>query len=166
LEVAHVDDNHIVGTWRNVFLCLWRHETHAGAIRNLKPVIERVKAANPAGAAMLTVVEPKASMPTPEARDELPRLFKAVGVGIACSGLVFEGIGFRAAAVRALTTTFNLLAAQPFPHRVFAKVSEAEAMFIERLPPSGKGEKLTRGELVLVADMLRRRFDTASKARV
>jgi hypothetical protein len=115
--------------------------------------------ANPAGIAMLTVLEPGAQMPTAEAREALPQLFKDVASGISCSALVFEGVGFRAAAVRALTTTFNRMTAQPFPHRVFADVTEAESMFMELLPPSSKGEKLIRGQLGTVVAALRAHFD-------
>jgi hypothetical protein len=163
LEVVHTDRDHIVGTWRNVLVCIWRHETQGSAIRNMKPVIDRLKSTNPAGVAMLTVLEPNASLPTTEARDELPKLFKDVAKGMACSALVFEGVGFRSAAIRALTTTFNLLTAQPFPHRVFATVTEAEAMFVERLPPTSKGQKLSSGDLALVVNALRERFDAAMK---
>jgi hypothetical protein len=115
IEVAHTDRNHVMGTWRNVFVNVWRYETHGAAVVNLRPVIERLKAAHPAGIAVLTVLEPSAEMPTAEARKELPKLYKDVAKGIACSALVFEGEGFRAAAIRALTTTFNMLASQP-PH--------------------------------------------------
>jgi hypothetical protein len=125
----------------------------------LKPSIERVKLANPAGIAMLTVLEPSAQMPTAEAREALPQLFKDVAKGISCSALVFEGVGFRAAAVRALTTTFNMITSQPFPHRVFADVADVESMFMELLPPSSRGEKLSRGQLVTLVSALRAHFD-------
>ena len=163
LEVAHTDRDHIVGTWRNVLVCIWRRETHVVAIRNMKPVLDRLKSANPGGVAMLTVLEQHASLPTTEARDEMPKFFKDVAKGMACSALVFEGVGFRSAAIRALTTTFNLLAAQPFPHRVFASVTDAEAMLLERLPPSAKGQKLSPGDLGVVVNALRERFDAATK---
>jgi hypothetical protein len=159
LQVVHTDRDHIVGTWRNVFVCMWRHETHAQSILNLKPVIQRLKSTNPAGIAMLTIVEPNADLPTPQARDELPKLFKQVAKGISCSALVFEGVGFRAAAIRALTTTFNMVAAQPFPHKVFGSVQDAEAMFTKLLPESAKGEQLRRGELILAVNGFRARFN-------
>lgn len=159
LQVAHTDRDHTVGTWRNVFVCMWRHQTSAIAILNLKPVIQRLKTTHPGGIAMLTVVEPNADLPTPEAREELPKLFKELAKGIACSALVFEGVGFRAAAIRALTTTFNLVASQPFPHKVFANVYDAEAMFINHLPISAKGERLEKGELVVAVNGFRTRFD-------
>ena len=159
LGAAHIDRNHVVGTWRNVFICVWRHQTEESAIVKLKPVIEGLKIRNPAGIAMLTVVEPDADLPTPGARQALPRLFKEVAKGISCSALVFEGEGFRAAAVRALTTTFNMVASQPFPHRVCSNVAAAEAMFIGGLPASTHGEKLQRGELVRAVSAFRARLD-------
>lgn len=58
-------------------------------------------------------------------RDELAKVLRGVSTSVACSALVFEGGGFRAAAVRAITTTINQVARQPFPHRVFATVDEA-----------------------------------------
>ncbi len=74
---------------------------------------------------MVTVVEAAAEMPDAGARDELARLFRSLSTSVICSALVFEGDGFRAATVRALTTTINLVARQPFPHKVFATVGDA-----------------------------------------
>jgi hypothetical protein len=159
LREGHIDRDHVVGTWRNVFINVWRHQTEERAVLNLKPVIEALKAAHPAGIAMLTVVEPDAELPTPGARRELPKLLKDVAQGVACSALVFEGVGFRAAAVRALTTTFTMLASPPFPHRVFSDVSGAAAMFVERMPPSAAGERLAPGELERTVSAFRARLD-------
>ncbi|HEX6244142.1 MAG TPA: hypothetical protein VFZ61_24670 [Polyangiales bacterium] len=156
---VHIDRDHVVATWRNVFICVWRHQTEEQAVRNLKPVIEALKAAHPRGIAMVTVVEPDADLPTPGARQALPKLFKEVAKGVACSALVFEGEGFRAAAVRALTTTFNMLAAQPFPHRVFPTVDAAEAMLMALLPSSAQGERLERGQLEQAVGGFRARLD-------
>lgn len=74
---------------------------------------------------MVTVVEAAADMPDSAARDELARLFRSLSASVVCSALIFEGDGFKAATVRALTTTINLVARQPFPHRVFATVADA-----------------------------------------
>ena len=156
---AHIDRDHVVGTWRNVFVSLWRHRTEEHAIFNLRPVIQAVQAAHPAGIAMVTVLEPNAELPTPGARQELPKLFKDVASGMACSALVCEGEGFRAAAVRALTTTITMLAAQPYPHRVFPTVAAAEVMLITGLPPSAKGERLERGQLAHAVSAFRARLD-------
>jgi hypothetical protein len=159
LEEIHIDRDHVVGTWRNMLICVWRHQTEERAILNLRPVIDALKAANPTGIGMLTVVEPDADMPSAGARRELPLLLKQVAKGVACSALVFEGVGFRAAAIRALTTTFNMLAAQPFPHKVFSSIGAAETMYLELLPMSANGERLARGELEGTVSAFRANLD-------
>lgn len=156
---AVIDRDHVVGTWRNVLITVWRHQTHEHAVLNLKPVIAALKTLHPAGIAMVTVLEPHAELPTPGARQELPKLFREVAKGMSCSALVCEGEGFRAAAVRALTTTFNMIAAQPFPHRVFSTVDAAETMLLAGLPPSGQGERLERGQLAHAVGAVRARLD-------
>lgn len=156
---AYIDRDHVVGTWRNVFISLWRHRVEEHAVFNLRPAIHALKVVHPAGIAMVTVLEPDAELPTPGARQELPKLFKDIANGMACSALVCEGEGFRAAAVRALTTTINTIAAQPYPHRVFATVEAAEVMIIAGLPPSAQGERLERGELAGVVAAFRTRLD-------
>lgn len=159
VDEAYIDRDHVVGSWRNVFISVWRHRVEEHAIFNLRPAIHALKVVHPAGIAMLTVLEPDADLPTPGARQELPKLFKDIANGMACSALVCEGEGFRAAAVRALTTTINALAAPPYPHRVFPTIAAAEALILAGLPPSAQGERLERGELARAVDAFRARLD-------
>ena len=44
VEVVLTDRDHAVGTWRNVFFCIWRQQTQASAVLGLKPVIQRLNA--------------------------------------------------------------------------------------------------------------------------
>ena len=64
-------------------------------------------------------------VPSAAARAELARTFEILGDTIACSALVFEGDGFRAAAVRAIATTISQVSRSPFPHRVFSSIEKA-----------------------------------------
>jgi len=50
---------------------------------------------------------------------------------IKASGVVFEGSGFRAAAVRSVVISLTMLAGQKYPHKVFANLIET-AVFLER----------------------------------
>lgn len=66
-------------------------------------------------------------MPTPQARTELANFLADSGMNIHYSALVYEGSGFRAAAVRSVVTGLSMIASQAFPHKVFASTSEGAA---------------------------------------
>jgi hypothetical protein len=64
-------------------------------------------------------------------------VLRAAGKSVACSGIVFEGTGFKMAAVRAIVTGLTMLARPEFPHLVFADVQEASKWMCARLPSLG-----------------------------
>lgn len=122
LKVENVDHNHAVGHTDQVIFVMWRHHTTLEAVRGLTPITEMLNERGATG--ILTVVEKGATLPSSEARAELASSLKTAR-SMVCSALVFEGDGFRAAAVRAITTTIYQLAKPPFPLRVFATVEQA-----------------------------------------
>jgi len=121
--------DHIIATWANVVILVWRNETTLKGVEAVQKVYDNLSAANPKGIFLMTVVEFGAPMPSADVRDALAR-FLASGSGrMILSGVTHEGTGFRAAAVRSVVTGLALLAKLPYPHKVFATVDEAAAWF-------------------------------------
>lgn len=118
-------------------ICLWRRETTPSAVQALYDVTARL--GTPSG--MLTVVEANAALPNSQVRAAVANVLRDSARSVVCSALVFEGEGFRAAAVRAITTTISQLARAPFPHRVFGTVEEA-ARWLESIEPQLSAAKL------------------------
>ncbi|MFO0611616.1 MAG: hypothetical protein U0414_03440 [Polyangiaceae bacterium] len=127
MKVEAIDHDHAIGTSEGLLLCVWRMRTTAEAITELNRILTRLIARSPDRIVMLTVVESGADMPDAPVRNALAELFHRVAPSVIASALVFEGTGFKAATVRALTTTLNMVTRQPFPHKVFATVAEASA---------------------------------------
>ena len=50
------------------------------------------------------------------------------------SAVIFEGSGFKSAAVRGVVTGMTMLAQQRYPHRVFATIEEASGWYAEKSP--------------------------------
>lgn len=125
MKVESVDNDHAIGTSEGLLLCVWRMRTTPEAISELKGIVSRLIATSRDKIIMLTVVEAGADMPDAAVRNALTDLFNRVAPSVIASALIFEGTGFKAATVRALTTTINMVTRQPFPHKVFATVSEA-----------------------------------------
>lgn len=70
-------------------------------------------------------------MPPSDARESIAGFLRDASDYIQASGVVFEGTGFRAAAVRSVVVSLTMLARQQYPHKVFATLEET-ALWLER----------------------------------
>ncbi len=121
--------DHLIGTWRNVVILVWKQETTLAGVNAAQKVYDDLTKANPSGVFLLTIVESGAPMPSSAVRDALAR-FLATGNGrTLLSGVAHEGTGFRAAAVRSVVTGLAVIGQLPYPHKVFATADEAAAWF-------------------------------------
>ncbi|MEK7705362.1 MAG: hypothetical protein AAB426_10415, partial [Myxococcota bacterium] len=73
----------------------------------------------------LTLIEQSAPMPSAEARAAVAKGLADPQIGTRCSAVVFEGEGFRSAAVRSVVSGLTLLAKPPYEHKIFANIGEA-----------------------------------------
>jgi hypothetical protein len=79
---------------------------------------QRLTGSYPQGIVMLTLVGNDAHQPDSAAVKLLAAHMSNIAGHIQHSAVVFEGVGFRAAFIRAITTGLSLLANHPYPHRV------------------------------------------------
>jgi cytochrome c556 len=128
-ELHEVTRDHVVFTWRNVTCAVFKRETTLGGVRTIQRVYDDLAGKFPEGVLMVTIVEEGAPMPVVEVRDALAK-FLASGAGRSkMSAVIHEGIGFRAAAVRAVVTGLAMVAKLPYPHKVFATPTDAARWF-------------------------------------
>lgn len=130
--VAKTDDYALAG-WQQVFCVIWRAETTLEGVAQLQASCTAFAAKRPAGIGLLTIIESAASLPPSASRKAIAAFFEEASSFIKCSAVVFEGAGFRAAAVRSVVTGLTLMARQKFPHRV-CDMAEAVQMFSSILP--------------------------------
>ena len=114
-----IDENLALVSIGRVLLVVWRNETTLKGITDIHRSMRELAARYPTGIGLFTIVEAEAPMPERAERDALARLLRDFGPNLKASALVFEGQGFRAAAVRSVVVGLTLLAKQPYPHRVF-----------------------------------------------
>ena len=160
-SVLLYDEDFCTGTWRELFVVIWRHETTAKGIDACRQGLLDVRASHPDGCAVLSIIEPNAPMPPADVRDSLSRTLSEFGDLIKASGVVFEGGGFRAAAVRSVVTGISLVAKQPFPHKVFATVTAASSWVAPSMPGGAAGPK----ELTDAVSAIRRQLAEISGDR-
>jgi len=146
--------DYVFATWREIFLTVWCDKTTVEGVQEGRRIFAEHLKANPSGVLVLTIVDERAPMPDGEARDALGELLKSGAKQTKKSAVVFEGAGFRAAAVRSVVTGITVFSRPPFPHKIFGTVDEA-TQFLE-------GEGMTAAQLAGVIADVRKRHSAGS----
>jgi hypothetical protein len=129
------DPDYALATWQQIFAVIWRKETTLHGAIHLRSACTEFASRNPRGIGLLTIIEPNAPLPPSEIRKSIADFLQEGSSFIKCSTVIFEGTGFRAAAVRSVVTGLTLMAHQAFPHRVCHLV-EASQMYADILSPA------------------------------
>jgi len=124
-EIVVSTKDYLFATWQHLMLAVWRGHTTMDGVREGQRVFHEHIKNHPGGVLLLTVVEDGAPMPDADARNELGKLLQSGAGHTKKSAVVYEGEGFRAAAVRSVVTGILVFSKPPFPHKVFARVAEA-----------------------------------------
>jgi|KBSMisStandDraft_5_1062788.scaffolds.fasta_scaffold557882_2 hypothetical protein len=151
------DADYALAHWQQVFAVFWRRETTVEGARDLARSCAAFAATQPRGIGLLTIVESGAPLPASSARNEIADFLASGSKFIKCSAVVFEGSGFRAAAVRSVVTGLTLMAKQAYPHKV-CSLEDAIAMFA-RILPEATGRALSADDFRASVEDVRKRFD-------
>jgi hypothetical protein len=148
-----------LGEWGNLFVPIWLRRTHLFAAQRAIAESRRLIRQYPGGIAMLTVVGPDAGPPDRAATTLLAAHMTSIGAQVLYSAVVFEGVGFRAAFVRAVTTGLSLLANHPYPHRVcdLALAAQGISVAVNKVSKT----PITSAQIQSVVQQLRQQADTA-----
>jgi hypothetical protein len=120
------DDNHVIMTYQRLFACIWRVETTAPAVKRVQRLVQEFASdLSPQRFCLLNVVEESSLAPLPAARAGLRHLLDLNTANVIRSAVVYEGAGFRAAAVFGVATGLSALTRHQFPHHVFADLGKA-----------------------------------------
>jgi hypothetical protein len=150
-KIENSTKDYLLATWQHVFLALFRGETSVDAVRDAQRVFDQHMTANPEGVLLLTIVEQGAPMPEASARNEIGKLLRSGAGRTKKSAVVYEGDGFRAAAVRSVVTGLAVFSKPPYPHKIFGKVSEAAGFLAD--PSKG----VTGNQLATIVSEVRAR---------
>jgi hypothetical protein len=148
-----------LGEWGNLFVPIWLRRTHLFAAQRAIAESGRMIRQYPGGIAMLTVVGPDAGPPDRAATALLAAHMKSIGAQVLYSAVVFEGVGFRAAFVRAVTTGLSLLANHPYPHRVcdLALAAQGISVAVNKVSKT----PITPAQIQSAVQLLRQQADSA-----
>lgn len=124
MDIRHTDANCSVVTHGSCFIVIWHNDTELSAVRRLSEIFRGFIDQQPSKVTFLTIVDAGAPVPSSEARTALASFMSQAGERIGASAVIFEGSGFRAAAVRSVVTGLTMLARQGYPHKVFATLTE------------------------------------------
>jgi hypothetical protein len=126
--------DHIIGAWERVAVVVFREETTIEGVRNLTAVCDDLARQHPEGIFLLTIVAPNAPMPPSVVRSAVAAFLAARAGQLIASAVVYEGAGFRAAAVRSVVTGVSMVSKPPYPHKVFSSVAAAARWFAGMSP--------------------------------
>lgn len=123
LRLVEIDEEHVAGVYFNLVMLLWRYHTHLEAYRGAIRLATQTSAHHPSGIGVMQIVETTAIPPDSETRKEFGTMMKVPGIRHFC--VTHEGIGFKAAAVRAIVSGVHALARPSFPHAVHDDLATA-----------------------------------------
>jgi len=149
--------DYALASWQQVFAVIWRRDTTIEGADHLRMGCTAFARTQPRGIGLLTIVESGAPLPPAPARRTIADFLAGGSEFIKCSAVVFEGSGFRAAAVRSVVTGLTLMAKQAYPHRV-CDLDDAIDMFV-RILPNATGRPVSGGALRASLTTLRQTID-------
>jgi hypothetical protein len=152
-KIVQKDDNYVLASWQQIFAVVWRNETTLDGVRALHSECSKFATKHPRGIGLLTIVSAGAPMPASPVRQAVAAFLAQGSLYIKCSGVLMEGTGFRAAAVRSVVTGLTMLAKQAYPHRV-CSVHDAASMLAHALTAAG-GRTIDPAALRVAIDELR-----------
>lgn len=117
-SVHHRSPDYVVASWRSLVAVFWLNATPLGAAEVVAREMDRAALEHQRGIGLLSVVASSAPPPSREARQEIIEALQQRASSLRYSGVVLEGVGFRAAMVRAVVGGIMQLGRFPFPHRV------------------------------------------------
>lgn len=125
-SVDYRNHDHVAFRYARMFSIIWRLETTPDAVQRAQRLVQDfVRSLSPPRFCLLNIVEETADKPSAEARSRLQDLLRSSARGLIRSAVVYEGTGFRAAAVFGVATSLAVLSRHQFPHRVFAELGKA-----------------------------------------
>lgn len=154
-RIGAIDENYCFAEWRSVYIDIWRQHTLLDGVRVFGKQLADFAREHREGFALLTIVEADAAVPDSTSREAVAALMRTHGKAIKSSALVFEGSGFRAAAIRGVVTGMAMLARPSFPHRVFPDTRSSARWLLEALGQAAPELTLDPDELLDAVNDLR-----------
>lgn len=106
---------------------LWRSVVNESRFRLQREAMEHVASRHPGEAAILCIIEPTSEPPPQALREAASMLLNQLAPKLRCVAYVIEGNGFRAATIRGVLSSIELVRRSAYAARYFATVATAAA---------------------------------------
>lgn len=158
LAFAKFDADCIIAGFRNVAIAIWIDGTSLPNIKDAQTWLRELASVFPDGIAFLQIIGEDHPGIDAGARTALDNLLRSGRTFIREAPVVYEGTGFRAAAVRAVVTGIFSQRSLGFPHRVYSSVEDA-ALAIGRRFEKREPARFARELCEALAAIRDRHFD-------
>ncbi len=132
----HRTEEAVFASFRETFLVVWRTATTVALVRAMGRHVERFAAAHPSGISMVVVVEEGCEMPDGPTREVMAGDMKRHESFTRHMALVYEGSGFRAAALRSIVAGLHFVSRQKVNTKVLSSVVDAATWLASQPGPN------------------------------
>jgi hypothetical protein len=114
-------------------------------VRELEVTFARVAAAQPRKIAFATRIQAeRPDKAAPEVRTAMAKLLQRYAPQLCATVVIYESGGFRAAALRAIITTINIVSRTEFPSQVHANLQQGVAWLVQQMGAEQPGNAQRR----------------------
>ncbi|HSQ67603.1 MAG TPA: hypothetical protein VLM85_30545 [Polyangiaceae bacterium] len=125
LSALHVTREAVFASFRDLFIVVWRTQTTVPLVRTMGGDVERFAATQPNGISMVVIVEEHCAMPDGPTRALMAKDMKRHESFTRQMALVYEGSGFRAAALRSIVAGLHVISTQRVKTTVLSTAADA-----------------------------------------
>jgi hypothetical protein len=140
-------DNHLFGTWHNVFVTMWRGRATLDVMKRVSRFSQELDTRFADGYCALAVLSMSSLQMDAEMRAEASRLTNNPGPNLKAIAQVIQGTGFGAAATRMVASGLMLVRKTKTPSKLFDDVAAAGRWLVPYIRATGEGPA-TPAELV------------------
>jgi len=127
MQVLSVVDGFATAEVGRTCILLWRSVVDEARFRLQRQAMEQVASRYPGDAVILCIFEPTSEPPPQALREAASTLLNQLAPKLRCVAYVIEGTGFRAAMIRGVLSSIELVRRSAYPARYFATVADASA---------------------------------------
>lgn len=127
--VTYADEASLVATWRSVVFPImgFRPSTPVGAMAQARAIESHGRAIGRGKLLEVSIIDSQMGIPDSEVRNAIDGMVPVIAPYYAAVAAIFDGDGFRAAVIRSVISSFQLLSRAKYPQRVFSNVAECGA---------------------------------------
>jgi hypothetical protein len=152
LAVLDRGENHLFGTWHNVFVTLWRGKATLEAMKRVGVYGQQLDARFTDGYCAIAVLSMSSLRMDAEMRKEATRLTDNPGPNLKAIAQVIQGTGLGAATTRMVASGLMLVRKTKIPSKLFDDVATAARWLMPHIRSTRPGTPATPDELASLID--------------